>query len=79
MESPIDMDIRIVLTWDTDMTDLELQVTEPSGEKCYSFHNHTKNGKVPQVLLIFIHKPKNSNILFHRRVIIKGYGRRIRA
>ena len=30
----LDVDLRIVLAWDTDMTDMDLWVTEPSGEKC---------------------------------------------
>eukprot|EP01126_Amoeba_proteus_P001804 TRINITY_DN10551_c0_g1_i2.p1 TRINITY_DN10551_c0_g1~~TRINITY_DN10551_c0_g1_i2.p1 ORF type:complete len:195 (+),score=44.42 TRINITY_DN10551_c0_g1_i2:108-692(+) len=38
------LDLRIVLTWDMDMTDLELHVTEPNGEHCHSFYNHTING-----------------------------------
>lgn len=38
------VDLRVVLTWDLDMTDLELHVTEPNGERCHSFHNHTTNG-----------------------------------
>jgi len=42
--SPIYVDLRVVLIWDTDMTDLELHVTEPSGENCYSFHNKTQSG-----------------------------------
>lgn len=29
----LDVDIRIVLTWDADMTDIDLWVTEPSGER----------------------------------------------
>jgi Ca-activated chloride channel homolog len=31
----LDVDIRIVLTWDADMTDVDLWVTEPSGEKVF--------------------------------------------
>jgi Ca-activated chloride channel homolog len=31
----LDVDIRIVLTWDADMTDIDLWVTEPSGEKAF--------------------------------------------
>jgi hypothetical protein len=37
-------DVRIVMTWDTDMTDMDLWVTEPSGEKCYYGHNRTVIG-----------------------------------
>ena len=29
----LDTDVRIVLTWDADQTDVDLWVTEPSGEK----------------------------------------------
>ena len=31
----IDVDIRIILTWDTDLTDMDLWVIEPSGEKAF--------------------------------------------
>lgn len=34
----LDVDVRVVLTWDTDLTDMDLWVTEPSGEKC--MYNH---------------------------------------
>jgi len=45
MERTMDVDLRVVLTWDLDMTNLELSVKEPSpGELCNSFHNHTKLG-----------------------------------
>jgi Ca-activated chloride channel homolog len=37
-------DIRIVLTWDADMTDVDLWVTEPSGEICMYNHNRTQIG-----------------------------------
>jgi tetratricopeptide (TPR) repeat protein len=40
----LDMDLRIVLAWDTDATDMDLWVTEPSGEKCYYEHNLTRIG-----------------------------------
>ena len=32
-------DIRIVMTWDTDNTDMDLHVVEPSGEEVYYSHN----------------------------------------
>lgn len=38
------VDLRIQIQWDTDMTDLELTVVEPSGEKCNSIHNKTASG-----------------------------------
>jgi len=43
----LDLDIRIVMTWDADLTDLDLWITEPSGEK--AMYNHpltTIGGKV---------------------------------
>lgn len=38
------VDIRIVLTWNTDNCDIDLWVTDPDGEKCYYAHNRTRNG-----------------------------------
>ncbi len=51
-ENPIDprfrknleADVRVVLGWDTDQTDIDLWVTEPSGEKCFYSHNRTVIG-----------------------------------
>ena len=40
----LDCDVRIVLTWDADLTDVDLWVTEPSGEKCFYDHNRTTIG-----------------------------------
>lgn len=40
----LDCDLRIVLTWDADLTDVDLWVTEPSGEKCLYNHNRTLIG-----------------------------------
>jgi tetratricopeptide (TPR) repeat protein len=40
----LDLDVRVVLTWDADMTDIDLWVTEPSGEKCMYSHNRTQIG-----------------------------------
>lgn len=40
----LDVDLRIVLTWDTDQTDMDLWVVEPSGEKCFYSHNLTAIG-----------------------------------
>jgi uncharacterized protein YfaP (DUF2135 family) len=40
----LDVDVRIVLTWDTDNTDMDLWVTEPSGERCYYSHALTMAG-----------------------------------
>ncbi len=38
------VDIRIVLNWDTDDTDVDLWVTEPDGEKCMYSYPLTENG-----------------------------------
>jgi len=38
------VDIRAVMTWDADLTDIDLWVTGPDGEKCYYGHNLTKTG-----------------------------------
>jgi Ca-activated chloride channel family protein len=40
----LDLDVRIVLTWDADMTDMDLWVIEPSGEKAFYGHRRTKIG-----------------------------------
>ena len=40
----LDVDMRIVLTWDADMTDLDLWVTEPSKEKAFFQHQLTTIG-----------------------------------
>jgi tetratricopeptide (TPR) repeat protein len=40
----LDFDVRVVLTWDTDMTDMDLWVIEPSGEKCFFSHALTTIG-----------------------------------
>lgn len=38
------LDIRIVMTWDADMTDMDLHVVEPSGEVAFYSHNRTTIG-----------------------------------
>jgi tetratricopeptide (TPR) repeat protein len=40
----LDLDLRIVLTWDTDNTDIDLHVVEPSGETADYSHNRTTIG-----------------------------------
>lgn len=39
-----DVDIRIVLTWNTDDCDVDLWVTDPDGEKCFYGNRLTQNG-----------------------------------
>lgn len=38
------VDIRVVLTWDTDNCDMDLWVTDPVGEKCFYSYNLTQIG-----------------------------------
>ena len=37
-------DVRIVMTWDADNTDIDLHVIEPSGERAFYSHNRTTIG-----------------------------------
>ncbi len=38
------LDLRVVLTWDADNTDIDLWVTDPNGETCKYDHNLTYQG-----------------------------------
>jgi Ca-activated chloride channel family protein len=38
------LDLRVVLTWDADNTDMDLYVTDPSGERCSYANNATRQG-----------------------------------
>ena len=38
------LDLRVVMTWDADDSDMDLWVTDPSGEKCFYGHNATVQG-----------------------------------
>lgn len=40
----LDVDVRIILTWDADMTDMDLWITEPSGEQANYSNNRTRIG-----------------------------------
>ncbi len=40
----LDVDLRIVLSWDADNTDIDLHVVEPSGETAFYSHNRTLIG-----------------------------------
>ncbi len=40
----IPVDIRVVMNWNKDMTDIDLWVTDPNGEKCYYGHRTTAIG-----------------------------------
>jgi Ca-activated chloride channel homolog len=41
---PLDLDVRIVMTWDADLTDMDLHVIEASREEAYYGHNRTTIG-----------------------------------
>ncbi|WP_184549018.1 VIT domain-containing protein [Mucilaginibacter sp. FT3.2] len=41
---PLPTDIRIVMDWNMNNTDIDLWVTDPNGEKCFFSHNRTKIG-----------------------------------
>ncbi len=40
----LDMDLRVVMSWDADMTDMDLHIIEPSGEEAYYSNNRTRIG-----------------------------------
>ena len=40
----LDIDVRIVMSWDADNTDIDLHVVEPSGEEAFYGHNLTTIG-----------------------------------
>ncbi len=42
----LDLDIRISMSWDADLTDVDLHVYEPTGEHAYYAHNRTQIGGV---------------------------------
>jgi hypothetical protein len=37
-------DVVVTITWNTDNTDVDLHVVEPSGEECYYGHRNTRSG-----------------------------------
>lgn len=41
---PVDTDLRVVINWDTDASDMDLWVTDPFKEKCFYSHNRTQTG-----------------------------------
>ncbi len=41
---PLETDLRVVINWDTDMSDMDLWVTDAQGEKCFYSHNRTSTG-----------------------------------
>lgn len=43
---PMPVDVRIVLNWDTDNSDMDLWVTDPNGERCFYANPLTKSGGI---------------------------------
>lgn len=41
---PLPVDIRIVIDWNKDETDVDLHIEEPGKEECFYGHRHTKKG-----------------------------------
>ena len=44
LQRHLDLDVRISLSWDADLTDVDLHVFEPSGEHAYYGHKQTEMG-----------------------------------
>ncbi|MBI1373663.1 MAG: DUF2135 domain-containing protein [Phycisphaera sp.] len=44
LRKSLDLDLRITLRWDADLTDIDLWVIEPTGEKCFYSNNRTMIG-----------------------------------
>jgi TonB-dependent SusC/RagA subfamily outer membrane receptor len=42
--APMPADVRVVMNWNKNNTDIDLWVTDPNGEKCYYSHNTTAIG-----------------------------------
>lgn len=42
--APLPVDLRVVLTWDADNTDIDLHVTDPNGEECFYSNPRTSQG-----------------------------------
>lgn len=40
----LDTDVRIIMSWDADATDMDLHVLEPGGEEAFYAHNRTARG-----------------------------------
>ena len=41
---PLEMDLRVTIGWDTDMSDMDLHTVDPTGEECFYQHRLTTNG-----------------------------------
>ena len=41
---PLELDLRVTIGWDTDMSDMDLHTIDPTGEECFYQHRLTTNG-----------------------------------
>ena len=41
---PLELDLRVTIGWDTDMSDMDLHTFDPTGEECFYQHRLTTNG-----------------------------------
>ena len=41
---PLELDLRVTIGWDTDMSDMDLHTLDPTGEECFYQHRLTTNG-----------------------------------
>lgn len=41
---PLPVDLRVVIDWNKDETDIDLHIIEPGGEECFYSHKQTKSG-----------------------------------
>jgi tetratricopeptide (TPR) repeat protein len=41
---PLELDLRVTIGWDTDMSDMDLHTFDPTGEECFYQHRFTTNG-----------------------------------
>jgi Ca-activated chloride channel family protein len=44
LRAHLPLDVRVVLSWDADNTDIDLHVTDPDGEQCSYMNPHTAQG-----------------------------------
>ncbi len=44
LRANLDCDLRVVMSWDADATDIDLHVVEPNGEEAYYAHQSTQSG-----------------------------------
>jgi tetratricopeptide (TPR) repeat protein len=57
---PLPVDLRIVVDWNKDETDIDLHIVEPGGEECYYNHRQSKAGEEWQKILHKVMAPRNT-------------------